>query len=159
MENPHKVGERWYRVFTQKNSFARKGPSASPVVIRPEVVRVTNRCVYLSEGYAYPQRRVLIDSRKRWAYPTLEEAVASWLARTGHEVNHLIDRLQDVAAAVRLFDRERIVQDEQITHIEEWQKAKNTDSITSYLSHVLQLLDQNQVKSGVKEPSFLYYDW
>ena len=101
---PTLTGEVWYRYADVQYSagcdeVGNLLPYAGPVGIRLEehgVAKHTPKGVWLISG-----RFVLKDSRKRFACPTKEEAMASFIARKQRQIRILSAQLARATEAVR----------------------------------------------------------
>jgi hypothetical protein len=83
------VGDTWFRI---------EDGSATNWVREFTVVKVTTCGVRLSDGFG--MRLVLDDSRKRYACPTREEAMESFIARKRRQLKILRAQIQRVERAL-----------------------------------------------------------
>ncbi|RWI48375.1 MAG: hypothetical protein EOR34_10775 [Mesorhizobium sp.] len=97
-ESPGLVEDGWYRYEDSSSS------TPSIHLRRLRVLRETPKGVWLDD---YVQERfVLKDANKRWAYPTIELARASFLIRKRRQVQHLkiyLEHAEAVLAAAEKF--------------------------------------------------------
>jgi hypothetical protein len=85
-----KVGDTWYRI---------EDGSAQNWLREFQVVKVTTCGVRLSDGFG--MRRLVLDgSRKRYACPTREEAMESFIARKRRQLKILRTQIQRVERAL-----------------------------------------------------------
>lgn len=92
----------WYRFVDSDQEWSR-----DPYEMKFPVVRYTRKCVVLN--WYDKDKFVLLDARKRFAYPTRELAMESYIRRKEVEVSMMSfrhDRARDnLAAAIAMRDR------------------------------------------------------
>lgn len=75
------VGDTWYRYYDRSTY-----ENPEPTLRECRVVRETNKTVFFDDfGF---EKRVLKYGRIRWAYPTKEEALESYIQRKWHQLGH-----------------------------------------------------------------------
>jgi hypothetical protein len=96
------IGDAWYRYVDSDQEWSR-----DPYEITLRVVRYTPKCAVLD--YYGTQKVVLMDARRRFAYPTRELALESYIARKQSEVSIMAARhdraVQNLEAAKAMRDR------------------------------------------------------
>lgn len=96
------IGDTWYRYIDSDQEWSR-----DPYELTLRVIRYTPKCVVLDLwGREY---RVLLNARKRFAYPTRELAMASYIRRKQLQIawtRAAHDRaVENLAAAEAMRDR------------------------------------------------------
>lgn len=80
------------------------GPSTTNVNLREyRVIRTTPKGAWIE--YYGLNKFVKLDARKRFACPTKEEALASFMARKKKQIHILSSQLQNAETALRMADR------------------------------------------------------
>lgn len=74
------------------------------------VIKNTPKGTWINISYSYPPRKrfVLNDAKKRFAYPTQEEAKTSFLARKSRQLGILKAQIESITASVRAINENRI---------------------------------------------------
>lgn len=96
------VGDTWYRYIDSDQEWSR-----DPYELQLTVVRYTPKCAVLDLWGR--KRFVLLDARKRFAYPTRELAMESYIRRKELEIGWMRARhdraVDNLAAAKAMRDR------------------------------------------------------
>jgi hypothetical protein len=93
-----------YRVFEVRAWASEDEPRADVLIEAHRVIKETSHGDWIM--YNGKKKFVLcshwggVPSRKRWAYPTKEEAVASFVQRKRHHISHLESRLNIARSAL-----------------------------------------------------------
>lgn len=98
--------EVWYRYANYPD-----GPDNTTVIYLQEwpVVKHTPKGVWLG---IYGQKKfVLNDARKRYAYPTIELAKKSFIARKQHQIARLRSQLKHAEMALKLMQEGKLRED------------------------------------------------
>lgn len=98
VEHSHQVGEEWYRY----DSFG-YGEFVGFHLRRLRVVRITNKCVFVTDGYE--EKRVIVTARRKYAHPTKEGAQESFRRRKNMQVRILEDQLDTAKKVQALIEK------------------------------------------------------
>lgn len=102
--------EVWYRYENHPYSANDYSPSETHIVLREwPVVKHTPKGVWIS---IYAQKKfILNDARKRYAYPTIELAKKSFIARKQHQIARLRTQLDHAERALKLIQEGKLRED------------------------------------------------
>jgi hypothetical protein len=109
------VGEDWYRYVNYPD-----GPDNTTAIYLDEwrVDKHTPKGVWISR---YGMKKfVLNDARKRYAYPTIELAKKSFIARKQHQIARLRSQLEQAETALKLMQEGKLREDSHPTFWGAW---------------------------------------
>lgn len=109
------VSEVWYRY---ENHWYSEDRGTEIYLHEWTVDKHTPKGVWISR---YGQKKfVLNDARKRYAYPTIELAKKSFIARKQHQIGHLRTQLDHAERALKLMQEGKLREDSHPTLWSTW---------------------------------------
>ncbi|KWA83995.1 hypothetical protein WL29_21765 [Burkholderia ubonensis] len=104
-EKKPEVGDTWYRFEDYRVGHADEWGDLVSVSVQVShreytVTKVTPKGVWLSWGFGGSNRFVLLGARKRFAHPSKEEALESFMARKTSQIRILEKQLEHVRTAL-----------------------------------------------------------
>jgi hypothetical protein len=102
-----KVGDTFYRYEIYGGGVDEDGFERNVEVVlhKHEVARLTPACTFVRQGRLGRERRILDSAEKKWAYPTKELALKSFIRRKGLQVRYAEHELDVAKRALELARR------------------------------------------------------